>query len=280
MRVQQIMKRLLVVLAVIAVATPLFACVNTFGTDLKGQFRETFFTGDDLVEYLTKPDGPNWRAQKKKLSRNLSRASIEQQNDYVAALLHLGEIQPALAILVRIEQTRPGLYATATNLGTAYELVGKNEHALSWIRAGIRRNPESHFGSEWLHVAILEAKLAMAGNPHWLRTHSVLGLDFGSETLPRMPARFPSGNRGQTFDAQETRQAIHVQMAERLQFVGPPDPIVGDLLFDYANLLMLTGTMENAAAVYELALRYGTPRAALAQQRLAHARLIVKRARK
>jgi hypothetical protein len=78
-------------------------------------------------------------------------------------------------------------------------------------------------------VAILESKLAIASDPHWLRTHSVLGLDFGSELLPRMPAIFPSGNTGKTFDAKETRIAIHVQMAERLQFVTPPDPIVGDL---------------------------------------------------
>lgn len=274
------MKRLLIALAVTAAATPLFACINTFGTDLKGEVVSTFFTGDDLVEYLTNPDGPNWRAQKKKLSRNLAQASLEQQNDYAATLLHLGEIQPALAILVRIEQTRPGLYATATNLGTAYELIGKNEHALSWIRAGIRRNPQSHDGSEWLHVAILEAKLAMAANPSWLRTHSVLGLDFGSEAVPRMPAGFPSGNDGKSLDARETSHAIHVQMVERLQFVGPPDPIVGDLLFDYANLLMLTDTMENAASIYKLALRYDTPRAELAKQRMEHARMIVKHAKK
>ena len=95
-----------------------------------------------------------------------------------------------------------------------------------------------------------------------------------------MPARFPRDHTGKALDARETRQAIHVQMAERLQFVSPPDPIVGDLLFDYANLLMLTDTMENAAAIYKLALRYGTPRAALAQQRMAHARSLVKRAKK
>jgi hypothetical protein len=179
---------------------------------------------------------------------------------------------------VRIEQTNPGLYATATNLGTAYELAGKNEHALSWIRAGMRRNPQSHEGSEWVHAAILETKLAMARNPNWLRTHSVLGLDFGTGTIPRMPSRFPRNNTGKTVDADEAEHAILVQMAERLQFVSPPDAIVGDLLFDYANLLMLTETMESAAAIYKLALRYDTPRAALAQQRLAHARSLVNRA--
>lgn len=271
-----IMKRLILAVAVTAVASPLFACINTYGTNLKGKQVHTVFTGDDLVEYLTKPDGPDWRAEKRKLSRNLAGAPIEQQNDYAVALLHLREIKPALAILVRIEQTSPGLYATATNLGTAYELIGKNEHALSWIRSGMRRNPRSHQGSEWIHAAILETKLALAKDPGWLRTRSVLGLDFGTRGVPRMPASFPRDSAGAPLDADGTRQAIHVQMAERLQFVPPPDAIAGDLLFDYANLLMLTDTMENAAAIYDLALRYGTPRAPLAQQRLAHARSRIK----
>jgi tetratricopeptide (TPR) repeat protein len=229
---------------------------------------------------LKKPNSTDWRAQKRRLGRNLENSSIEQRNDYAAALLHVGEIKPALAILVQIERTKPGLYATATNLGTAYELAGKNEHALSWIRAGIRRNPQSHEGSEWLHVAILEAKLALARDAGWLRSHSILGLDFGKAAIPKMPARFPLDNGGNRLDAASTSQAIHVQMAERLQFVAPPEPIVGDLLFDYANLLMLTDTMENAAAIYDLALRYGTPRAELARQRMAHARQIAKRAKK
>lgn len=228
------MSRLLLFLAAVVVAAPLFACLNTYGTDLQGRPSETLFDGDDLVEYLTEPDGPNWRAEKKRLGRNLSRGSYQQQNDYAAALIHLGEVKPALAILVRIEQTKPGLYATATNLGTAYELVGRNEHALSWIRAGIRRNPESHHGSEWLHLAILQTKLAMAKDPASLRSHSVLGLDFGAGAVPRMPVRFPLDNRRKPLDAVGTRSAIHIQVAERLQFVAPPEPIVGDLLFDYA----------------------------------------------
>lgn len=274
------MTRALLFALAIAAALPALACLNTFGTDLQGKQVETFYTGDDLVEYLKEPNETNWRAQKRKLGRNLERASLAQRNDYAVALLHVGEIKPALIMLVQIEQAKPGLYATATNLGTAYELAGKNEHALSWIRAGIHRNPGSHAGSEWLHVAILEAKLALARDAGWLRSHSVLGLDFGNAAIPRLPARFPLDNHGKRLDAEGTRQAIHMQMSERLQFVPAPEAIVGDLLFDYANLLMLTDTMENAAAVYDLALEYGTPRAELARLRMAHARQVMKRAKK
>ena len=147
-------------------------------------------------------------------------------------------------------------------------------------RAGIVRNPESHDGTEWLHVDVLETKLALARGPAWLRSHSVLGLDFGTAAVPKTPSRFPLDNTGKRLDADDTRSAIHIQLSERLPFVPPPDPIVGDLLFDYGNLQMLTGTMENAAALYDLALQYGTPRAALARQRAAHARRIVARTKK
>jgi tetratricopeptide (TPR) repeat protein len=267
------MRRRLLAAAVLTAAVPVWACINTYGTDLQGKAVQSVFEAGDLVAYLKKPRTTDWREQKAKLGRNLDRASLEQRNDYAAALLHLGEIQPALQILLRIEKERPGRYATATNLGTAYELAGQNEHALSWIRAGIVRNPRSHGGTEWLHVAILEAKLALAKDPAWLRTHSVLGVDFGTAAVPKMPARLQ-------LDAESTLSAIHIQLLERLQFVPPPDAVVGDLLFDYGNLQMLIGTVENAAALYDMALQYGTPRAALARQRALHARGIAARAKK
>lgn len=277
------MKRSLLLLALLAAATPARPCINTYGTDLRGRTVESSpVTGDDLVDWLTEHDGRwHWRLEKAKLlGMNLERASLEQRNDYAAVLLHLGEIKPALAILVKIEQERPGLYATATNLGTAYELAGRNEQALGWIRAGIRRNPASHDGTEWLHVAVLEAKLAMAGDPRWLRSHSVLGLDFGNEVVPSMPARFPPTNGGAAGDAAQTEQALYRQLHERMQFVKAPDPIVGDLLFHYGNLLMLTDVLESAEAVYEVALRYGTPHEDLLRKRLDYARTVIARAKK
>jgi tetratricopeptide (TPR) repeat protein len=276
------MKRSLLLLALLTFAAPVvLACINTYGTDLRGKQVETGIPAGDLVAtILSHKERWQWRLEKAKLGIHLDRGPREQRNDYAAALLHLGEIKPALAILVKIEQEDPGLYRTATNLGTAYELAGKNEHALSWIRAGIVRNPDSHWGSEWLHVAILEAKLAMAKDPQWLRSHSILGLDFGNGAVPRMPARFPRTNLGETADANAVTNALLYQLTERTEFVPANDPVVGALFFDYANLLMLTDTLESADALYNVALKYGTPHDDLARMRLAHIAKVLAQAKK
>ncbi len=67
------------------------------------------------------------------------------RNDYAVALVYLGRYDEAISLLQRLEKETPGHYATAANLGTAYELSGNNELALKWIKEGIRRNPRSAF---------------------------------------------------------------------------------------------------------------------------------------
>ena len=63
-------------------------------------------------------------------------------------------------MFLALERRYPGHHETAANLGTALELAGHDAPALQWIRIGIRRNADEHYGSEWLHVRILEAKIA------------------------------------------------------------------------------------------------------------------------
>lgn len=258
-------------------AAPALACINTYGTDLQGNRVEAeSVLGKDLTDSLTQKNDVSWLRTKTRLLMKGSRATLEERNDLAAALLHVGEVPDAIEILTKIEREKPGLYATATNLGTAYELAGDNARALQWIREGIKRNPNSHHGSEWLHVLILETKLNLAKDPKWLQNHSILAMGFGSARVPNVPSRFPPGNNGRRLDAADVKSAIFNQMRERLQFVKPPEPIVGDILFDYANLLMRTDAIESAHAVYGLAIEYGAPRAALAKQRRAYIDSVLK----
>lgn len=275
------MNRLLIAALLFALARPAFACINVYGTDLQGKTVDADLTGEDLVQYLTEHPGPTkWRWEKAKRFVTRDSSNYQKRNDYAAVLLHLGEADEALRILLDIERTHPGLYATATNLGTAYELAGDDGRALQWIREGIRRNPHSHEGTEWLHAAILIAKQARTRNSNYFASHSVLNMDFGNAAIPRQPAWVPLDNFHKALSLEDTAQAILVQLRERLQFVKAPDPVAADLLFDYGNLLMLTSTMESASAVYDLAVQYGTPHGTLAKQRKAYAEGLIKRAKK
>jgi tetratricopeptide (TPR) repeat protein len=175
--------------------------------------------------------------------------------DLSAVLIHFGRLPEAVQLLKFIEHKYPDKYQTASNIGTAYELLGKNEEALKWIREGIRRNPDDHFGTEWLHVQILNAKLGRI--PSTAPGRSILNLDFGKDAMPRRPENVPLGNDGKPLALYSLGNALRYQLLERIKFVPAPDPIVAGLLLDWANLELLAGAVESADVLYDAAVRYG-----------------------
>jgi len=191
-------------------------------------------------------------------------AAFTVRNDYAVALVHRGESRKAVGILETIEREHPGEYIVAANLGTAYELSGDLEKAHQWIGEGIRRNPKSHEGSEWLHLKILDARTAWAKDPDWARSHGVLDLDFGPGALPRKPTVWPI----ESGDAEGVIRALTYQLSERLAFVPPPDALVAGMIADLADLLALYRSVDHAIPVYELALQYKPVRADLIKSRL------------
>ena len=276
------MRTLLIAAALIlAIATDAAACLQTYGTDLHSH-RKDFegLTGDALVELLLAHQSHReWEQTAARLAERLkTNPTIEDRNDYAVALVHLGRVLEALGMLRKIEAEQPGRYETAANLGTALELSGDDRGALRWIREGLRRNMKEHYGTEWLHVRILEAKLARARDPKWLERHSVAGTDFGSAAKPVLPRQLPAGNDGLPVTAKELSEAFNYQLSERLQFVAAPEPIVADLLFDWGSLLALTEVVESADAVYTLAEKYQPVRRELFEKRRALMKGTLKRA--
>ena len=90
------------------------------------------------------------------------------------------------------------------------------------------RDPTEHEGSEWLHVRILDAKLALAKDPGWFAKNSVLSLDFGSGDVPVAPEILPI-EKGKLKGAEDLLRQINYQLDERTKFVDAADSIVGDL---------------------------------------------------
>jgi len=197
--------------------------------------------------------------------------SYKARSDEATTLVYKGETAKAIEIYKEIEKEKPGEYVVAANLGTAYELHGDLVNAKRWIAEAIHRNPGSHEGTEWLHVLSLNARMAQAKDPQWIETHSVLGVDFGRDPAPVLPAAWTQDQNAKT-----TLTALEYQLHERMGFVPPPDPIVGDLVVDLGNVLATTSTIEHAIAVYDLALTYKPPRADLVMKRRDHLQEVVR----
>lgn len=192
------------------------------------------------------PDGMKMEAELR------GTTNFNDRSDYSVALMYLGRANEAVDLLEKLEKEKPGEYFIAANLGTAYELAGNNDQALRWIKEGIRRNPASHEGTEWLHVKILEAKVAQQADSHYFENHSVLNLR--PETMGQDLAV-----GGQRLPPKSVAEAIRYQLSERLKFVKPSDTAVASLLFDYAAIEAATGTLESAKRILQMAVEYGYP---------------------
>jgi hypothetical protein len=170
--------------------------------------------------------------------RDQATASFEDRTDYAVALIGADRAAEAISVLVALEAERPDVYTTAANLGTAYELTGNLSAALTWISVGIERNPDSHHGTEWLHLAILRAKAKLQLDTGWLAKNSVL-----DEADPHRP--------------EEIVRAIEYQLGERTHFVKPTDAVVCDLYYQAARLVTGDDSEGKRDRFAKESLRYG-----------------------
>jgi tetratricopeptide (TPR) repeat protein len=246
------MRMALIAVLVLCSAVPAFPCLNKTGTKYGGGSTEFKSSG--------------WQGMEQSLKKNLQydgvameailrgSTNFNDRSDYAVALMYLGRNSEAVTLLNHLEAEQPGHFFVAANLGTAYELSGDNAAALKWINEGIRRNPEDHKGTEWLHAKILEAKIAHEKEPDYFKHHSVLELQpeaIGQSLEVGKKSMSPG----------EVMGAIAYQLKERLQFVKPPEPAVASLLFDYAAIEAATSSMESAKHILKMATKYGYPAA-------------------
>ncbi len=267
-------------LATLLIPSIAIACLWTYHTDIYGQSVVLDNPGDESYLVQASRDreqrAVHLQLLRAKFERQPEIADYKERNDYAVVLMSLGESAKAIEILQAIEAERPNVYVTSVNLGTAYELSGELNRALDWIKIGIERNPDAHRGSEWLHVKILEAEIALRSDPTWLESHSILGLDFGDDDVPVFPTTGVKGNSSQDLDWQDVESGVEYQLHERISLIPPPNAVVADLLADLACLRALNQSFEMAIPIYELALEYQPTHREVVEKRLERAREIVK----
>lgn len=212
--------RLKFLICVLLASANAFACINVSDSKLVAEIEAS-------------------RANSKKMSAiikrlevdNASKANAHSTNDLAVAYIYAGEYQKAVGLLREIELKQPGLAKTAANLGTAFELLGKNEEALTWIKQGIILDKTEHQGTEWLHVKILEAKIGIQNDPNWSKKNTILGIDFmpDSSVGPKIPKSFPTDPFAGVLTLRSIEKALDYQLKERVKFVAAPDYIMSEL---------------------------------------------------
>jgi len=238
------MRKILIILICLFASKSSFACINEYRTLLSGEVVYTAEPSRGKV-WNKKIDTVKLRNKANELLIAYERSdSLEYYSDYAAALIYLGDYPKAKKIYEQIETSSPNLYTTASNLGTIYELIGKPDSALIWINKSIKLNPNSHKGSEWIHIKILEFKISETQEID----ESILGLNFGNGKIPTNP---DSSNLG------ELEEHIWHQLRERTTFVKPKNEIVGNIYFDLGNVLSQTSYIQAALESYEAAKEYG-----------------------
>ncbi len=224
-------------------------CINEYRTLLSGKV-ESKDADDVAPSGRFNPDNKDYLIQQlhKADSIYMATGKIEDYSDYGSMLVYFGQYLQAKSLFMEIESKSPGLYATASNLGTTYELLGQNDSAHFWINKALKINPISHGGSEWIHLKILEAKIKAKGDEKYFLTHNILSLDFGDSKKPE--------NKN-LIDLQNLRSQLYHQLSERMSFIKPQDQIVGQLLFDLGNINAMTMDVKSGLQVYKVAKEYG-----------------------
>lgn len=221
-----------------------FACLNFYySTDTDGHIHvadwpildKPFDLNIDYNKYIKKLG---------KVAKKIEKSpnDFKLAADYATALIFVHEYERAAAILSNLAEKYPEEYNIATNLGTAYELLGKDDLALKWIKKGLLLNPNSHEGSEWIHIRILEAKVALKKDPNYLEKQSIIGLD-AKNKLPKK-------------ELSSYRVALEYQLRTRLGFTPVPNSIMASLFADLGALYATTWSTHYGILGYKIALKY------------------------
>lgn len=172
-------------------------------------------------------------------------------NDAVKPIF-TGEFQKSADLLAELNLKYPNNYYICANLGVTSELTGKDSEALHWVEKAMQIKPDAHNGTEWMHAAVLRAKLAMAKEPAWLETHTISGIPPGE-----VPKAFSLQEGDRRIELKEIQAALFAHAVPRLLLVKGPDRIVAAMLTELARVEARAVSVEDGIAMLKLAAKHG-----------------------
>ena len=164
-------------------------------------------------------------------------SKFENENSIAVTLIKLGRLEEAEKILDKLYKEQPKDYSVVINLGTLYELQGKNQKALEYIKRAVSINPDSHGGSEWFHIKVLEFKLKNVPD------NKIPGTDILQIQSIKKSAEDIAGE-------------IKYQLEERIPFTPAPNLMMAKILDEYAAFLADSVSLQGGYLMYDIAADY------------------------
>ena len=230
-------KQFATIIFILFISSKPFACGNEYGYDLNGErlYTQYFY----LSEYHRTFDITRIKQRiREDRSKPDYSTNFKLQSNVALNLMKLGHVDSALLILEPLAEEHPTQYIVIANLGTAYELSGKLELALKFISKGYELNKDSHLGSEWIHIKILEAKIKNKRSPGWISSHPIVTVE---EVVQH------EGNRPQRYIRPGH---LEMQIRTRAPFTPAPNAVMANLLETLAEYHEKHGIYENALLAY------------------------------
>lgn len=229
--------RYLFTFIVLFASTTSFSCYNEYyALDANGNFHQV-----DIGAIRFQKNFDQQKIERKliQLKKKLeTKADFKLLSDYGLYLVKGGKVNEARVLFTALAKAYPNEYTIISNLGTTYELLGENEKALKYIRKGLKLNPNSHGGSEWIHVKLLEAKIGLDKDLNYLKGRTIL------ELTPKQEA------------SETIRKQLYIQLQERFPFCKGPDPVMADLFIDLGDCYAESISFEHAKGLYQIAKKY------------------------
>ncbi len=181
------------------------------------------------------------------IQKLLSTGEFKLLSDYAWYELRVGDKKRSLLLLEELYKGYPNEYNIVANLGTAYEVNGNNVKALDLLKKAVEINSRSHYNSEWIHIKILEQKIAT--QPDFTKIMNLDIKDFAAWL----------SDRKYQFSQQpdSLKKQLAYQLHERISFIGPPDPVIAQLVLDFADIVAKHDGHAAALPFYEYAAVYG-----------------------
>jgi tetratricopeptide (TPR) repeat protein len=212
-----------------------FACLNEEHITKSGKSTIDAFSLRDLAFYKRHNRATLELALKNLLSEKPSTAEdiLSTQNSIAIVYIKLSKLKEAEEILLALLKKYPKNYSVTINLGTLYELQGKNTQALEFIKKAVAINPESHSGSEWFHIKILEYKLK----------------DIQEENIVLDLYKIKKPAKDIAYD-------VSYQLQERIPFTPAPNILIAKVMQELGDYLADSVSIKAAYIIYETGMDY------------------------